>query len=457
MERPDLFARRNRLRILGLIILATVVYWMAVVAAAVATGLIVIFYIISEGGVPDDFEVLKWFGYFCLAVIALSIVIGSLMSIFRLPTLRRKLEAQVLRETGAQLANPDAYPEVRNLLDGLALSAGVPAPRFAVIQDAVPNSFGVGTRPNKTIIGITSGLVDELNRDELEAALSYEISRIGSWDIALSSWAVALTSGAIANVEADDLRSIVGWIPARMAEWLQAWALRDQGEDRDRIAVQFTRHPEALITALEKLEADQGEIRRVSRATAPLWLEVPDGVYASALSSRSKRLGTSLLLQQRIGRLTELAGLPPRPKVVPKARPLPPPPAPPGRLPVAGLVAGRRPGGDAAPPAAADGPPTPSAAPGRGWRRRVPRQLRRPRAQPTSVGRRASVSTRMSPKPARARRSAFSSASRRASASVAPLNRGWMASATRPPGRSRVATASSVASMSFQNWAVLAA
>ncbi len=382
MERPDLFARRNRLRILGLIILATVVYWMAVVAAAVATGLIVIFYLISEAGVPDDFEVLKWFGYFCLAVIGLSIVIGSLMSIVRLPTLRRKLEAQVLRETGAQLANPDAYPQVRNLLDGLALSAGVPAPRFAVIQDAVPNSFGVGTRPNQTIIGITSGLVDELDRDELEAALSYEISRIGSWDIALSSWAVALTSGAIANVEADDLRSIVGWIPGRMAEWLQAWALRDQGEDRDRIAVRFTRHPEALITALEKLEADQGEIRRVSRATAPLWLEVPNGVYASALSSRSKRLGTSLLLQQRIGRLTELAGLPPRPKVVPKARPLAPPPqapappapAPPGS-PVAGVpVVGQvvmphlPPPPTASPPPPAPPPPPPGGDGGGGFR-----------------------------------------------------------------------------------------
>ena len=329
-----------------------------------ATGLIVIFYIVSEAGVPDSFEVLKWFGYFCLAVIALSIVIGTVLSIFRLPTLRRKLEAQVLRETGAQLANPDAYPQVRNLLDGLALSAGVPAPRFAVIQDAVPNSFGVGTRPNKTIIGITSGLVDELNRDELEAALSYEISRIGSWDIALSSWAVALTSGAIANVEADDLRSIVGWIPGRMAEWLQAWALRDQGEDRDRVAVQFTRHPEALITALEKLEADQGEIRRVSRATAPLWLEVPDGVYASALSSRSKRLGTSLLLQQRIGRLTELAGLPPRPKVVPKARPLPPT-SPPPRSPGAGVpVVGQVVMPHLPPPPTASAPPPPPPPPG---------------------------------------------------------------------------------------------
>jgi heat shock protein HtpX len=310
MERPDLFARRNRLRIVGLIILATVVYWMAVCAAAATTGLIVIFWLISEAGIPDSFEVVKGFGYFCLAVIALSVVIGSVMSVFRLPTLRRKLEAQVLRETGAQLASPDACPEVRNLLEGLALSAGVPVPRFAMIQDVTPNSFGVGTRPKKTIIGITSGLVDELNRDELEAVLSYEVSRIGSWDIALSSWAVALTSGAIATAEADDLKAIVGWIPARMAEWLQAWALRDQGEDRDQVAIQFTRHPEALITALAKLDADQGEIIRVSRATAPLWIEVPEGVYAGALSSRSKRLGTSFLLQQRIGRLTELAGAP---------------------------------------------------------------------------------------------------------------------------------------------------
>ena len=371
MERPDLFARRNRLRIVGLIILATVVYWMAVCAAAVATGLIVIFYIVSEAGVPDSFEVLKWFGYFCLAVIALSIVIGSVLSIFRLPTLRRKLEAQVLRETGAQLANPDAYPQVRNLLDGLALSAGVPAPRFAVIQDAVPNSFGVGTRPNKTIIGITSGLVDELNRDELEAALSYEISRIGSWDIALSSWAVALTSGAIANVEADDLRSIVGWIPGRMAEWLQAWALRDQGEDRDRDRRPVHPAPRGPDHRAGEAGGRPGEIRRVSRATAPLWLEVPDGVYASALSSRSKRLGTSLLLQQRIGRLTELAGLPPRPKVVPKARPCRPrrgcSPSPPPGSPVAGVpVVGQVVMPHLPPPTAPPPPPPPPGGGGSG-------------------------------------------------------------------------------------------
>jgi heat shock protein HtpX len=325
-ERPDLFARRNRLRILGLLVLATVVYWMAVCAAAVGTGLVVIFWVIGEGGVPDSLEVVKWFFIFCGVVIAASIVIGSFLSLFRLPFLRRKLERQVLRETGAHIADEDDFPQVRNLLEGLALAAGVPKPRFAVIQDVAPNSFGVGTRPKTTIIGITSGLVHQLTRDELEAVLSYEVSRIGSWDIALSSWAVALTSGAISAAEADDLKALVGWIPARMAEWLQAWALRDQGEDRDRIAIQFTRHPEALITALEKLEQDQTQVQRVSRATAPLWIEVPDGVYGGARSSRAKRLGTSLLLQSRINRLTDLAGLPPR-AILPKKPIVPPHPA----------------------------------------------------------------------------------------------------------------------------------
>ena len=342
MERPDLFARRNRLRILGLLVMATVVYWMAICAAAMATAVLGLFWLFSEAGVPDDLQLLKWTGIFVLVVLGLSIVIGSLLSIFRLPTLRRKLEAQVLRETGAHIANPDEFPEVRNILEGLALSANIPVPRFAVIPDPVPNSFGVGTRPKKTIIGITSGLPCSLSRDELEAALSYEVSRIGSWDIALSSWAVALTSGAIAAAEADDLRAIIGWIPARMAEWLQAWALRDQGENRDRIAIQFTRHPEALITALEKMDAEQGEIRRVSRATAPLWIEVPQGVYGGAMSSQSKRLGTSMLLQHRIGRLAHLAGLPPRPKVAPEQVASPdaaaPGTAPPASAPPASVI-----------------------------------------------------------------------------------------------------------------------
>jgi len=365
MERPDLFARRNRLRIAGLLVLATINYWLAVCAATIATALTFILWAVSQGAYPDDLQLLKWFGVFLLAVLALSIVVGSVLSLVRLPLLRRRLEQQVLRETGAVLADPDQYPQVRNLMEGLAIAAGVPIPRFAVIVDPAPNTFGVGTRPKKTIVGITSGLVDRLNRDELEAVLSYEVSRIGSWDIALSSWAVALTSGAIAAADAGDLKSIIGWLPARNAERLQAWALRDQGEYRDRVAIQFTRHPEALITALEKLDADQTEVLRVSRATAPLWVEVPARVFGGAHSARAKALGTSLLLHQRINRLCDLAGLPPREKV--KPLPPPPPPTPPPPRP-AGVIP-PPPGAQAAPPV---GPPVvappPSTSGGGGFR-----------------------------------------------------------------------------------------
>jgi heat shock protein HtpX len=84
------------------------------------------------------------------------------------------------------------HNEVRNLLDGLAIAAGIPTPRFAMISDPSPNSFGVGTRRRqRAIIAITDGLVDHLSRDELEAVLAYEVTRIRSYDVALASWTVA--------------------------------------------------------------------------------------------------------------------------------------------------------------------------------------------------------------------------------------------------------------------------
>jgi len=185
-----------------------------------------------------------------------------------------------------------------------------------VIDDPAPNSFGVGTRPSNTVIGITTGLGDRLSRDELEAVLAYEVSRIRSWDVALSSWAVALTSSAISAVDDPEgdslLKSVLGFVPRRLAESLQVWALRDQGVERDRVAVQFTRNPKSLIDALEKLDADASMIRHVSRSTAPLWLEFLAHVLGRFPSRTTERLARELLLDERIDRLCELAGEPAR-------------------------------------------------------------------------------------------------------------------------------------------------
>jgi Zn-dependent protease with chaperone function len=97
-------------------------------------------------------------------------------------------------------------------------------------------------------------------------------------------------------------------VSRRLAESLQLWALRDQGVERDRIAVQFTRNPAALIRALEKLDADTDNIRHVTRATGPLWLEFPANVLGASPSSAMRRLARELLLDERIDNLRELAG-----------------------------------------------------------------------------------------------------------------------------------------------------
>jgi heat shock protein HtpX len=314
-DRIELFERRNRLRIVALVFLATLNYIVAVLMAAIALGIGIGLAILFQAG--DAVSGADTFLLFAIGlgpVVVGSTVIGILVGLFRIPFLRRSLERRMLEETGAHIVQPDEQTEVRNLLEGLAIASGVPPPRVAVIDDPAPNSFGVGTRPSRTVVGITTGLRERLSRDELEAVLAYEVSRIRSWDVALSSWTVALTSGAISAVDDPDddsaLKSVLGFVPRRLAEWLQVWALRDQGVERDRVAVQFTRNPASLIRALEKLDADSSRVRHVSRATGPLWLEFPAHVLGPSRSRTTQRLARELLLDERIDHLRALAGEP---------------------------------------------------------------------------------------------------------------------------------------------------
>ena len=103
------------------------------------------------------------------------------------------------------------------------------------------------------------------------------------------------------------MSSVLGFVPRRLAEWLQVWALRDQGTERDRAAVRFTRNPASLLRALEKLDADATQVGRVTRATAPLWIEFPAQVVAGSSTRATHRLSSSLLLDERIAALRALA------------------------------------------------------------------------------------------------------------------------------------------------------
>jgi heat shock protein HtpX len=312
-ESRDLFERRNRVRILAVVFVAACNYVLAVALAAVAVTLAaVLLAVLKLEIVPDSLETLEWFAYGIGAICAVAFVVGFLIAVVRIPFARRTVERRVLAETGA-VVQDHAEGEVRNLLDGLAIAADIPPPRFAIVEDPAPNAFSVGTRPNHALVAITRGLVDVLSRDELEAVLAYEIVCIRNWDVALATWTVALTGGAITALDRGGgaLPGVIGWMPRRVAEGLQVWALRDQGTERDRAAVRFTRNPSALVRALEKLDADQTQVGRVSRSTAPLWIEFPPRVVAGSRSRASRKLAASLLLDERIDALRKLAHLEP--------------------------------------------------------------------------------------------------------------------------------------------------
>ena len=308
----DLFERRNRARIVAVVLIAAVNYVIAVALAAVAVALSLVLLAIFKLEIwPDSVEMLELMGYGIGGICAIAFVIGFFTALVRIPSRRRDLERRVLSETGATVIADDSHKEIRNLLEGLAIAAGIPPPRFAVIDDPAPNSFGVGTKPKRAIVAVTTGLCDLLTRDELEAVLAYEVTRIRSYDVALASWTVALTGGAISALDGDGglVSGIIGFVPRRIAEWLQVWALRDQGTERDRAAVRFTRNPASLLRALDKLDADTSDVGHVTRATAPLWIEFPASVVAGSPTRATRRLSQSLLLDERIAALRTLAHL----------------------------------------------------------------------------------------------------------------------------------------------------
>lgn len=286
---------RNRRRIVALAVLAVVNYWIAAIVfvfcvivgstvALLAEGLVegLDFDLLAAllGALPEilEFVFVDVATSRVTAFVVLGFVaIGSLFALFTLVFRLGRVEQRVLGETGARVDPPDADTQLRNLVEGLAISADVPAPRLAIVDDPAPNAFAVGRRPETAIIGVTTGLLTALSRDETEAVVSYEISRIASLDISLCTWAVAMTGHTIETWEKTEHLSVtIGlWIPKLLAQRLRAFVLRGQAAQQDMLAVRFTRNPRALLDALVKLQYDGRVVGRVTSATAPLWLEPP--------------------------------------------------------------------------------------------------------------------------------------------------------------------------------------
>ena len=244
-----------------------------------------------------------------------------------------KADAIALAVSRAHPADEDDYKRLHNLVEGLCIASGLPKPRVYVIDDPAPNAFATGRNPRHAAIAVTTGLLEKMNRVELEGVVAHELSHIRNYDILVSTLAVTLV-GAVALL-ADMTIRLMWWNGGRVrrdgdrndqqnplaflgfamlilaplfAKLMQAAISRRRESLADISACQMTRYPPGLISALEKLRDDSTVTHSASRATAHLWIEQPmPGVNEGGRLGQFNRLfDTHPPLDERIATLREL-------------------------------------------------------------------------------------------------------------------------------------------------------
>lgn len=183
------------------------------------------------------------------------------------------------RLLGAQPADPIRHARLFNLVEGLGANAGVPQPALYVLPDPALNALTMGRSPRHAELVVTSGLLDELTRIELEAVLAHELSHIRNDDIVTATVAVGLFGllGRPARAAAGAgmgavLASAVVPISALAGVGMQLSVDPDREEVADSLGVHLTRYPPAMVSALEKMERRGTLLTAGSPATAHLWL-----------------------------------------------------------------------------------------------------------------------------------------------------------------------------------------
>lgn len=231
----------------------------------------------------------------------------------------------------ARPADPQEHARLHNLVEGLCIASGLPKPRLYIVDDPAPNAFATGRNPRTAAIAVTTGLLDKMNRVELEGVLAHELSHVKNYDTLVATLAVTMV-GIIALLADFGLRMFIfGGARRRgdrqggnaivllvafvlialsplVARILQLAVSRRRESLADVSAVEMTRYPPGLIAALEKLRDDQAVVATSTRATAHLWIEEPmEQPRDDNRTSRWARLfNTHPPLEERIAALREL-------------------------------------------------------------------------------------------------------------------------------------------------------
>ena len=250
-----------------------------------------------------------WFSFILFMVVALIITTVQYFM----------ADKEILMISKAKPATKKEHPTFVNAVEGLSIAAGIPLPKMYVINDTAINAFATGRDPEHASVVVTTGIIQRLNRTELEAVVAHEMAHIKNFDIRMMMF-TAVMAGIITLISDLFLRSmfysrgnkkggnvifliigIIFAILAPIAAMLIKMAISRQREYlADASGVLLTRYPPALASALKKISQDKEILEVANRATAHLYIANP---LKNVKGFAMKLFSTHPPIQERIKRL----------------------------------------------------------------------------------------------------------------------------------------------------------
>jgi heat shock protein HtpX len=232
----------------------------------------------------------------------------------------------VLSMSGASPVTKEQEPYLWNTVEGLSLAAGVPMPRLCVIEDSAPNAFATGRDPHHAALAVTRGLLDKMNRLELEGVVGHEMAHIRDYDIRFMMLVTVLVGTVVLLSDwmtrslwygggrrrsgrggGGGLLLVIGLVfvvlSPIIAQAMQLAISRRREFLADAEGARLTRYPEGLASALEKIAADTDPLEVANKATAHLYIYNPLRDHGGWLNSL---FSTHPPVEERVKRLREM-------------------------------------------------------------------------------------------------------------------------------------------------------
>ncbi|HYR49425.1 MAG TPA: M48 family metallopeptidase [Candidatus Eisenbacteria bacterium] len=233
--------------------------------------------------------------------------------------------ATVLSAVGAHEADPGQYQQLHNIVQTLSIGTGLPVPKVYVIDDPSPNAFATGRDPNHAAVTVTTGLLELMNREELEGVLAHEMSHIRNYDvrmllvvttmIGLAALIASMYWNGALRFRSRDSRAtlvvfaigIIFTLIAFLVGPIMQTALSRQRESlADASGVELTRNPQGLLSALKKIAQNDKPPAKFNNAVAAMCIDNPTQHHGSFFNHL---FDTHPPIEERIAALERIAAV----------------------------------------------------------------------------------------------------------------------------------------------------